>query len=101
MIPRAMSRVVPAFTAASIGHEVNRGRTRAGWTVPKTTEMLGKELGQKWSRPYWYKKIAGSPAFTLEELGILATVFGAPPGWPMVPWGFNPDRQSAPHRDTP
>jgi hypothetical protein len=94
MLPRVHTRIVPAFTPESIGAEVNRGRVRAEWTVPQTTDMLGKALRSKWTRPYWYKKIAGDPAFTVEELGILAAAFHAPAGWPIVPWGYSPDTRS-------
>jgi hypothetical protein len=40
-------------------------------------------------------RIDGTYKFTIEELGILADHFRAPPGWPFIPWEEAEQRDEA------
>jgi ribosomal protein L30/L7E len=80
MIPAVPPRPAPPFTPASIGEEIERGRIRAKWSVIRTTKFLGVE------RTYWYVLKRGDGPFRWEWVAELALAWGAPRGWPIIPW---------------
>jgi hypothetical protein len=78
---RVPAKKTPAFTAASIGEEVEKGRARVKWSVTKTAKFIGI------TRTYWYVLITGDQQFHWDWVGSLAAEWRAPPGWPILPWG--------------
>jgi hypothetical protein len=80
MIPAVSPRPPPPFSPASIGEEIEQGRIRAKWSVVKVTDFLGIE------RTYWYVLKRGDGPFRWEWVASLAQAWGAPRGWPIIPW---------------
>lgn len=78
--PRGMPKFIPAFTPETIGREVNQGRKHRGIKVTRITDIMGM------GRTHWYDKIDGTKPFSVEELGQLAAILGAPKGWPILTW---------------
>jgi hypothetical protein len=80
MIPAVSPRPTPPFTPATIGEEIEKGRIRSKWSVVKVTDFLGVE------RTYWYVLKRGDGPFRWEWVASLALAWGAPRGWPIIPW---------------
>jgi len=76
----ARNRALP-FDAQAVGEEIEKQRLRLGIPVIRITEKVGMQ------RTAWYPKTRGAPPFRWEEAAKIAVEFGAPRGWPVVPWG--------------
>jgi hypothetical protein len=69
------------FDAKKIGEEIEAARVRLGIPV----EVIAARVGLS-NRPHWYAKVSGDKPFRWEQAAKCAREFGAPRGWPIVPW---------------
>jgi hypothetical protein len=74
------------FDAREIARRVERARAKRDIPVKAIAQDVWPHRGDE-ARFDWYKKanLRGSQ-FTIEELGRIADILDAPPGWPFLPW---------------
>jgi hypothetical protein len=73
--------------AAEIAERVERERQRRippGEQAPLEVKDIAERVGLDHER--WYKRARKRTPFTVEELGRVADVLGAPPLWPFLEW---------------
>ena len=69
------------YDLREIGARVDRKRLQVGMEVKQVCSLLKPPI----DKTQWSKKVrARGSSFTVEELGQLADLFTAPPGWPFV-----------------
>lgn len=72
-------QLIGRYDVREVGAAVDKTRRQANRTVKECCDAI---QCQKWD---WSRKARGvGSQFTVEELGVLADLFDAPPGWPLL-----------------
>lgn len=70
-----------AYNLDRIAAEIEEARQRLGWSVKKAADEAGI------ARTLWYKKRdREDSSFSIEDISVIARVFRAPRGWPLLSW---------------